>query len=125
MTLRGGMGRNGRRLRVNPTDGWEQIELLCRWPEQWDYELIQPPGALRRLRGREDPGGGKLGQHALPETRPLLAQDTLHGKAHGRRHGRGLGLESTAAKPRWSVQGILPFTVFAGKKKSRRADSNR
>jgi hypothetical protein len=43
MTLRGGMGRNGRRLRVNPTDGWEQIELLCGWPEQWDYELIHPP----------------------------------------------------------------------------------
>jgi hypothetical protein len=42
MTLRGGMGRNGRRLRVNPTDGWEQIELLCGWPEQWDYELIHP-----------------------------------------------------------------------------------
>jgi hypothetical protein len=36
------MGRNGRRLRVNPTDGWEQIELLCGWPEQWDYELVHP-----------------------------------------------------------------------------------
>ncbi len=36
------MGRNGRRLRVEPTDEWEQIELLCGWPEQRDYELIRP-----------------------------------------------------------------------------------
>jgi hypothetical protein len=44
MTFRGGMGmgRNGRRLRVEPTDEWEQIELLCGWPEQRDYELIRP-----------------------------------------------------------------------------------
>jgi len=44
MALRGGtgMGRNGRRLRVEPTDEWEQIELLCGWPEQRDYELIRP-----------------------------------------------------------------------------------
>ena len=31
-----------RRRRVEPTDGWEQIELLCGWPEQRDYELIRP-----------------------------------------------------------------------------------
>ena len=36
------MGRNGRRLRVEPTDEWERIELLCGWPEQRDYELIHP-----------------------------------------------------------------------------------
>jgi hypothetical protein len=30
------------RRRVEPTDGWEQIELLCGWPEQRDYELIRP-----------------------------------------------------------------------------------
>src|SRR5215211_3250112 len=42
--LRGGkgMGENGRRRRVEPTDEWEQIELLCAWPEQRDYELIRP-----------------------------------------------------------------------------------
>jgi putative transposase len=31
-----------RRRRVEPTDQWEQIELLCGWPEQRDYELIRP-----------------------------------------------------------------------------------
>ena len=31
-----------RRRRVEPTDEWEQIELLCEWPEQRDYELICP-----------------------------------------------------------------------------------
>jgi hypothetical protein len=36
-----GMGRNGRRLHVGSTDEWEQIELLCGWPEQRDYELIR------------------------------------------------------------------------------------
>jgi hypothetical protein len=25
------MDRNGRRLRVEPTDEWEQIEFLCGW----------------------------------------------------------------------------------------------
>ena len=36
------MGGSGRRRRVGPTDEWEQIELLCGWPEQRDYELIRP-----------------------------------------------------------------------------------
>lgn len=37
------MGSNGRgRRRVEPTDDWEEIELLCGWPEQRDYELIRP-----------------------------------------------------------------------------------
>jgi hypothetical protein len=31
-----------RRRRVEPTDQWEQIELLCGWTEQRDYELIRP-----------------------------------------------------------------------------------
>jgi hypothetical protein len=42
MTFRGGMSRNGHRLHVGSTDEWEQIELLCGWPEQRDYELIRP-----------------------------------------------------------------------------------
>ncbi len=36
------MDRDARRLRVEPTDEWEQVELLCAWPEQRDYELIRP-----------------------------------------------------------------------------------
>src|SRR5215217_9734601 len=37
-----GMGAARRRRRVGPTDDWEQLELLCLWPEQRDYELIRP-----------------------------------------------------------------------------------
>jgi hypothetical protein len=31
-----------KRRRVEPTEDWEQIELLCGWPEQRDYELTRP-----------------------------------------------------------------------------------
>jgi hypothetical protein len=34
------MESSQRRRRVEPTDEWEQIELLCGWPEQRDNELI-------------------------------------------------------------------------------------
>jgi transposase len=40
------MGEEERR-RVEPTDEWEQIELLCAWPEQRDYELIRPMALFR------------------------------------------------------------------------------
>lgn len=36
------MARASRRRRVEPTDDWEQLKLLCVWPEQRDYELIRP-----------------------------------------------------------------------------------
>jgi putative transposase len=36
------MARASRRRRIEPTDDWEQLELLCLWPEQRDYELIRP-----------------------------------------------------------------------------------
>jgi hypothetical protein len=35
------MGRR-RRRRVGPTDDWEQLELLCAWEEQREYERIRP-----------------------------------------------------------------------------------
>jgi putative transposase len=35
------MGRR-RSRRVVPTDGWEQIELLCAWEEQREYQRIRP-----------------------------------------------------------------------------------
>jgi putative transposase len=37
---RGSMVR--RRQRVEPTDDWAQLELLLKWPEQREYELIRP-----------------------------------------------------------------------------------
>jgi hypothetical protein len=36
------MESSQRRRSVEPTDEWEQIEPLCGWPEQRDYELIRP-----------------------------------------------------------------------------------
>ena len=32
------MGKARRRRRVEPTDDWEQLALLYRWPEQLAYE---------------------------------------------------------------------------------------
>src|SRR5919202_3546066 len=37
-----GQGRRRRRQRVEPTDDWEQLELLCAWDEQREYERIRP-----------------------------------------------------------------------------------
>jgi putative transposase len=37
-----GMSPKRRRRRVEATDDWEQLELLCAWPEQARYELIRP-----------------------------------------------------------------------------------
>jgi hypothetical protein len=36
------MATDRRRRRAEPTDDWDQLELLCGWPEQRDYELIRP-----------------------------------------------------------------------------------
>lgn len=36
------MSPKRRRRRVEPTDDWDQLELLCAWPEQARYELIRP-----------------------------------------------------------------------------------
>ncbi len=36
------MGRRRRRKHVDPTDEWEQLELLCTWDEQIEYERIRP-----------------------------------------------------------------------------------
>lgn len=50
------MGGRRRRQRVEPTEEWEQIELLCGWPEQRDYELIRPLvlfGSLASERAQE------------------------------------------------------------------------
>jgi putative transposase len=37
-----GQRRRRRRRRVEPTDDWEQLELLCAWDEQREYERIRP-----------------------------------------------------------------------------------
>ena len=37
-----GTGRGRRRRRVDATDDWEQLEMLCAWDEQVEYERIRP-----------------------------------------------------------------------------------
>lgn len=41
-TAKGRYGSGKRRRRVEPTDGWERVELPCRRPEQSAYEEIRP-----------------------------------------------------------------------------------
>lgn len=36
------MSGRRRRRRIEPTDDWEQLALLCGWPEQARYEEIRP-----------------------------------------------------------------------------------
>ncbi|QIN82826.1 helix-turn-helix domain-containing protein [Rubrobacter tropicus] len=38
----GGPDERSERRRVDPTDEWEQLALLCRWPEQLAYEEVRP-----------------------------------------------------------------------------------
>jgi putative transposase len=38
----GGSIAKRRRRRADPTDDWEQLELLCAWEEQREYERIRP-----------------------------------------------------------------------------------
>ena len=39
---REGAGMAGKRQRVEPTEDWDQLELLLKWPEQREYEIIRP-----------------------------------------------------------------------------------
>ena len=36
------MARRRRRRRIEATDDWEHLALLCAWPEQAAYEEIRP-----------------------------------------------------------------------------------
>ncbi len=84
------MGKTGRghRRRVEPTDEWEQIELLCGWPEQRDYELIRPlvlfgsPAA-----GRAEETGAAVERTLQRKARRFEAEgvQSLFGSEHARR----------------------------------------
>jgi hypothetical protein len=58
------MGEAGRRQRrVEPTDEWEHLRFLCRWPEQLAYEEMSPlvrPRQPRRMQVSEDIKAGRL-----------------------------------------------------------------
>jgi hypothetical protein len=60
-----------KRSRVEPTDEWKQLELLCAWEEQREYERIRPPVLF----------GGPVfewaAQTETPESRLLRSSATL------------------------------------------------
>ncbi len=80
------MGRRKRR-RVDPTDDWQQLELLCVWEEQREYERIRP---LVLFGGpvpeRSGAGGAPVAQSSGVATLSLLPSRSLISisRAHGR-----------------------------------------
>ncbi len=107
------MGEDGRR-RVEPMEEWEQIELLCAWPEQRDYELIRPM-ALFRV-----PASGRASEMGAVSERTLqrrLARfeaegmESFFGSEHARRKKlppaiRRLIVDLKAEYPRFNLNEI-------------------
>ena len=57
------MGGRRRRRRIEPTDEWEQLALLCRWPKLLAYEQIRPLTLFGRSvveRARETGAGDRM-----------------------------------------------------------------
>ena len=52
---RGTIGRRRRRNKVELTDDWEQLDLLCVWEEQREYERIRPLVRVRRVLASTSP----------------------------------------------------------------------
>lgn len=59
------MGSNRRRRHVEPTEDWEQIQLLCSWPEQRDYELIRPSVLFGSPASERPEETGAVSEHTL------------------------------------------------------------
>jgi hypothetical protein len=76
-----------RRSRVEPTDEWEQLRLLGRWPEQLAYEEIPPTvlfGSTENFSVSARPGCS----HALRYCWPSLNPETsVRGEAEGEHTG--------------------------------------
>src|SRR4051794_25743336 len=108
------MASRPRRRRVEPTDEWEQIELLCGSPEQRDYELIRPLvlfGALAD--GRWEEPGVSSGRTLRRRAARFEAEgmDSLFGSEAGRRRRvppamRRLIVDLKAEHPGFNPNGI-------------------
>jgi putative transposase len=71
-----------------PTDEWEQIELLCGWPQQRDYELIRPLVLFGApADGRSEETGVSSGRTLRRRAARFEAEgmDSLFGSEAGRR----------------------------------------
>lgn len=84
------MGANSRRRRVEPTDEWEQIEFLCAWPEQRDYELIRPLVLFGSQASERAKGTGAASERTLQRKVVRFdaeGMDSLFGSEHAARRG--------------------------------------
>jgi transposase len=82
------MDENGRRRRVEPAEEWEQIELLCGWPEQRDYELIRPLvlfGSPASERARESDAASERTLQRRVARFDVEGMESLFGSEHTRR----------------------------------------
>jgi putative transposase len=108
-----GIGENGRQ-RIKPIDEWEQIELLCGWPEQRDYELIRPMVLFC------SPAAERAGETCTASERTLQRRaarfdadgmESLFGSGHARRKKlppaiRRLVVDLKAEYPRFNLNEI-------------------
>ncbi len=81
------MGGRRRRSRVGPTDDWEQLKLLCMWPEQLAYEEIRPLtlfGSSVPERARETGAGERTLYRRLARFEEE-GVEVLFGSEHARR----------------------------------------
>ena len=82
------MGSNRRRRRVEPTDEWDQIELLCGWPEQREYELIRPLvlfGSPAAERAKETGAASERTLQRKAASFDAEGMESLFGSEHARR----------------------------------------
>ena len=96
-TERGGARTGGRRRRerIQPTEEWEQLALLCRWPEQLAYEEIRPLtpfGASVAERARETGAAQRWSAKSIAgylRVHKATVHRVLRRRAEGRARGTG------------------------------------
>jgi putative transposase len=103
-----------RRRRVEPTEEWEQIELLCGWPEQRDYELIRPLvlfGSPADARARET--GEASGRTLRRRAARFEAEgmESLFGSEHARRKGLPPGMRRLVVDLKAEYPGFNPNEI--------------
>jgi transposase len=77
-----------RRRRVDPTDDWQQLALLARWPEQRDYELLRPIvlfGASAAERASETGAASERTLFRRAARFEAEGMESLFGSEHARR----------------------------------------
>jgi putative transposase len=82
------MGTNRHRRHLEPTDQWEQIDLLCGWSEQRDYELIRPLvlfGAPAAERAKETGAASERTLQRKAASFDAQGMASLFGSEHARR----------------------------------------